>query len=104
MDFRCIPDVLPAALGDFDGDCLAVGLFAAAEDRPDHPQLEQLTAARNGVVKRRDAPASVVEELKARLKDDRTAWPKDARAVPEPAPARCARPAARLMRRASADR
>ena len=43
MDFRCIPDVLPAALGDFDGDCLAVGLFAAAEDRPDHPQLEQLT-------------------------------------------------------------
>ena len=45
MDFRCIPDVLPAALGDFDGDCLAVGLFAAAEDRPDHPQLEQLSAA-----------------------------------------------------------
>ena len=28
MDFRCIPDVLPAALGHFDGDCLAVGLFA----------------------------------------------------------------------------
>ncbi|MEY4745580.1 MAG: putative cytosol aminopeptidase, partial [Cyanobacteriota bacterium] len=45
MDFRCIPDVLPAALGDFDGDCLAVGLFAADEDRPDHPQLEQLSAA-----------------------------------------------------------
>ena len=45
MDFRCIPDVLPAALGHFDGDCLAVGLFAGAEDRPDHPQLEQLSAA-----------------------------------------------------------
>jgi len=45
MDFRCIPDVLPAALGLWDGDCLAVGLFAGAEDRPDHPQLEQLTAA-----------------------------------------------------------
>jgi leucyl aminopeptidase len=45
MDFRCIPDVLPAALGLWDGDCLAVGLFAGAEDRPDHPQLELLTAA-----------------------------------------------------------
>ena len=45
MDFRCIPDVLPAALSLWDGDCLAVGLFAGAEDRPDHPQLEQLTAA-----------------------------------------------------------
>lgn len=45
MDFRCIPDLLPAALDHWDGDCLAVGLFAGAEDRPDHPQLEQLTAA-----------------------------------------------------------
>lgn len=45
MDFRCIPDVLPGALSYFDGECLAVGLFASAEDRPDHPQLEQLSAA-----------------------------------------------------------
>ncbi len=45
MEFRCIPNALPEALGTWSGDCLAVGLFAGAEDRPDHPQLAQLTAA-----------------------------------------------------------
>lgn len=45
MEFRCIPDALPAALGQWRGDCLAVGLFAGADDRPEHPQLEQLSTA-----------------------------------------------------------
>ncbi|MCP9928929.1 leucyl aminopeptidase [Cyanobium sp. CH-040] len=45
MEFRCIPDELAAALNQWSGDTLAVGLFAKAEERPDHPLWSQLIGA-----------------------------------------------------------
>ncbi|MEX0587773.1 MAG: M17 family peptidase N-terminal domain-containing protein, partial [Cyanobium sp.] len=48
MDFLCIPDALPAVLDHWDGDCLAVGLFAdtepSGEGQPDPAGLAQLAA------------------------------------------------------------
>ena len=48
MEFRCIPDTLPTVLDHWDGDCLAVGLFAetdtAAAGKPEPELLSQLAA------------------------------------------------------------
>ncbi|MCU0528117.1 MAG: leucyl aminopeptidase [Cyanobium sp. Prado107] len=45
MEFRCIPDELAAALSQWSGDTLAVGLFARGDERPDHPLWSQLIGA-----------------------------------------------------------
>jgi leucyl aminopeptidase len=44
MEFRCIPEELTAALEQWTGDTLAVGLFARDEERPEHPLQTQLLA------------------------------------------------------------
>ena len=44
MEFRCIPDTLPTVLDQWDGDCLAVGLFAGS-DTPEAGQPEPVLLA-----------------------------------------------------------
>jgi leucyl aminopeptidase len=48
MEFRCIPDALPMVLDQWDGDCLAVGLFAdpdpSSSGQPESALLAQLAA------------------------------------------------------------
>ncbi|MCP9888362.1 leucyl aminopeptidase [Cyanobium sp. ATX 6A2] len=53
MQFRCLPDALSTALGQWSGDTLAVGLFASSEERPEHPLRSELLAAFGGDLQQR---------------------------------------------------
>jgi leucyl aminopeptidase len=45
MQFRCLPDSLTAALGQWSGDALAIGLFTGSTEGPEHPLRRELLSA-----------------------------------------------------------